>query len=113
MSGLHPILVTGAGGGVGRKVVEQLCARRMPVRAFVHHRDLPTDTKVPGAIGSITRESLCRQSRRVIRTVGEATLQVGMAKLPHRAGLPQDSPFVGVCEEGHEAQGLATAKSQP
>lgn len=42
MSELHPILVTGAGGGsagVGRRVVGQLSAQRMPVRALVHHDD--------------------------------------------------------------------------
>jgi uncharacterized protein YbjT (DUF2867 family) len=39
MSELHPILVTGAASGIGRRVVEQLCARRMPVRALVHTDD--------------------------------------------------------------------------
>lgn len=38
----HPILVTGAGGGVGgvsRMVVERLSAHGVPVRALVHHDD--------------------------------------------------------------------------
>jgi NAD(P)H dehydrogenase (quinone) len=42
MAGFHPILVTGAGGGVGgvgRRVVEQLRAHRVPVRALVHRDD--------------------------------------------------------------------------
>src|ERR1700739_47161 len=42
MADIHPILVTGAGGGVGgvgHRVVEQLSAKRIPVRAFVHHDD--------------------------------------------------------------------------
>ncbi len=42
MAQLHPILVTGAGGGtggVGRRVVEQLSAQRIPVRALVHRED--------------------------------------------------------------------------
>ena len=42
MAELHPILVTGAGGGtgsVGRRVVAQLTAQGNPVRAFVHRDD--------------------------------------------------------------------------
>jgi len=42
MAELHRILVTGAGGGsggVGGMVVRQLSARRVPVRALVHHED--------------------------------------------------------------------------
>jgi NAD(P)H dehydrogenase (quinone) len=42
MAQLHRILVTGAGGGtggVGGMVVRQLSARRVPVRALVHHDD--------------------------------------------------------------------------
>jgi NAD(P)H dehydrogenase (quinone) len=42
MPELHPILVTGAGGGVGgvgRRAVEQLHAQRVPVRALVHRDD--------------------------------------------------------------------------
>lgn len=42
MPELHPILVTGAGGGVGgvgRRVAEQLRAQRVPVRALVHRDD--------------------------------------------------------------------------
>jgi NAD(P)H dehydrogenase (quinone) len=42
MPDTHPILVTGAGGGVGgvgRMVVEQLRAHGVPVRALVHHDD--------------------------------------------------------------------------
>jgi uncharacterized protein YbjT (DUF2867 family) len=42
MTVLHPILVTGAGGGVGgigRRVVEQLRAQRVPVRALVRRDD--------------------------------------------------------------------------
>ncbi len=38
----HPILVTGVGGsvgGIGRRVVEELSAKRVPVRALVHHDD--------------------------------------------------------------------------
>jgi uncharacterized protein YbjT (DUF2867 family) len=45
MPGTHPILVTGAGGGVGgvgRMVVEQLRAHGVPVRALVHHDDDPS-----------------------------------------------------------------------
>jgi uncharacterized protein YbjT (DUF2867 family) len=39
---MAPILVTGAGGrvgGIGHTVVELLCQRGLPVRAFVHHDD--------------------------------------------------------------------------
>jgi NAD(P)H dehydrogenase (quinone) len=42
MTVLHPILVTGAGGsvgGIGRRVVEQLRAQRVPVRALVRRDD--------------------------------------------------------------------------
>ncbi len=42
MAEIRPILVTGAGGGVGdvgRRVVTQLSAKRIPVRAQVHHDD--------------------------------------------------------------------------
>ncbi|MGW7004940.1 NAD(P)H-binding protein [Streptomyces sp. NPDC054933] len=42
MASAHPILVTGAGGGVGgvgRSVVEGLRDRGVPVRALVHHDD--------------------------------------------------------------------------
>ncbi|EFC82495.1 NAD(P)H-binding protein [Parafrankia sp. EUN1f] len=63
MSEFPRILVTGAGGGVGgvgRRVVELLSARRMPVRALVHHDDhraqalrgLPGVTVV---VGDLTR----------------------------------------------------------
>lgn len=42
MAELHRILVTGAGGGtggVGPRVVRELSARKVPVRALVHHDD--------------------------------------------------------------------------
>jgi uncharacterized protein YbjT (DUF2867 family) len=42
MPDTHPILVTGAGGGVGgvgRMVVDELSAQGVPVRALVHHDD--------------------------------------------------------------------------
>jgi nucleoside-diphosphate-sugar epimerase len=48
MPGTHPILVTGAGGGVGgvgRMVVEQLRAHGVTVRALVH-----TDSGVDHAL---------------------------------------------------------------
>jgi uncharacterized protein YbjT (DUF2867 family) len=60
---LHPILVTGAGGGVGgvgRRVVGQLCAQRVPVRALVHHDDnraeaLRAMNGVEVVVGDLTR----------------------------------------------------------
>jgi NAD(P)H dehydrogenase (quinone) len=60
---LHPILVTGAGGAVGsvgRRVVEQLSARQIPVRALVHHDDdragaLRAMEGVEVVVGDLTR----------------------------------------------------------
>jgi NAD(P)H dehydrogenase (quinone) len=60
---LHPILVTGAGGGVGsvgRRVVEKLSAQRIPVRALVHHDDdrakaLRAMEGVQVVVGDLTR----------------------------------------------------------
>jgi NAD(P)H dehydrogenase (quinone) len=63
MAEIHRILVTGAAGGgvgdVGHRVVEQLSARRIPVRALVHHDDdraaaLRATTGVDVVIGDLT-----------------------------------------------------------
>lgn len=58
----HPILVTGAGGvgSVGRRVVEQLSAQRVPVRALAHHDDdragaLRAIEGVEVVVGDLTR----------------------------------------------------------
>jgi uncharacterized protein YbjT (DUF2867 family) len=37
MPEVHPILVTGADGNIGGRVVPQLAAQGAPVRALVHH----------------------------------------------------------------------------
>ncbi|MGE7435744.1 NAD(P)H-binding protein [Kitasatospora sp. NPDC001175] len=60
MSDPHPILVTGAVGGVGRRVVEQLRARQVPVRALVHHDDERAESLraldgVQVVVGELTR----------------------------------------------------------
>ncbi|GAA2578356.1 SDR family oxidoreductase [Dactylosporangium fulvum] len=62
MSETRPILVTGAGGAVGaigRRVVETLRARGLPVRAFVHHEDERAQAlRATGAdvvVGDLTR----------------------------------------------------------
>lgn len=63
MPELHRILVTGAAGGtgsVGRKVVEQLSARKVPVRAMVHREDdraeaLRAMDGVQVVVGDLTR----------------------------------------------------------
>ena len=63
MAEVHPILVTGAGGGVGgvgHRVVEQLSAQRYPVRAQVHHDDdraasLRAMDGVDVVVGDLTR----------------------------------------------------------
>ena len=63
MPGTNPILVTGAGGGVGgvgRMVVEQLRAHGEPVRALVHHDDeraaaLRAADGVDVVVGDLTR----------------------------------------------------------
>jgi uncharacterized protein YbjT (DUF2867 family) len=63
MPGLHPILVTGAGGGVGgvgRMVVGELAAQGVPVRALVHHDDgraaaLRAVEGVQVVVGDLTR----------------------------------------------------------
>lgn len=63
MAELHPILVTGAGGavgGIGRRVVERLSARQLPVRALVHHDDDRAEAlrALPGVevvVGDLTR----------------------------------------------------------
>jgi hypothetical protein len=49
----------------------------------------------------------------LLRPVCEAALQVGVAELPQRAGLPQDSPLVGIGEEPHRIDGLAALRGQP
>src|SRR5262245_42588623 len=62
MAELHPILVTGAVGvgSVGRRVVEQLSAQRIPVRALVHRDDdraeaLRAMDGVEVVVGDLTR----------------------------------------------------------
>ncbi len=63
MPDIHPILVTGAGGGVGgvgRMVVDELSAQGVPVRALVHHDDERAAVlrAVPGVevvVGDLTR----------------------------------------------------------
>jgi NAD(P)H dehydrogenase (quinone) len=63
MSPHHPILVTGAGGGVGgvgRRIVENLSAQGIAVRAQVHHDDdrakaLRALKNVEVAVGDLTR----------------------------------------------------------
>jgi NAD(P)H dehydrogenase (quinone) len=63
MTELHRTLVTGAGGGtgsVGHRVVEQLSAQRVPVRAMVHHEDdraeaLRALNGVQVVVGDLTR----------------------------------------------------------
>jgi NAD(P)H dehydrogenase (quinone) len=63
MAEVHPILVTGAGGGiggVGRRVVGHLSAQRIPVRAFVHRDDdraaaLRAMDGVDVVVGDLTR----------------------------------------------------------
>jgi NAD(P)H dehydrogenase (quinone) len=63
MTELHRTLVTGAGGGtgsVGHRVVEQLSAQKVPVRAMVHHEDdraeaLRALNGVQVVVGDLTR----------------------------------------------------------
>jgi NAD(P)H dehydrogenase (quinone) len=64
MAETHRILVTGAAGGgigdVGHRVVEHLSARRIPVRAMVHHDDqraaaLRALTDVEVVVGDLTK----------------------------------------------------------
>jgi len=62
MAERYPILITGVGGGgsVGRRVVEQLSARRIPVRALVHRDDdraesLRAIEGVEVVVGDLTR----------------------------------------------------------
>jgi NAD(P)H dehydrogenase (quinone) len=63
MTELHRTLVTGAGGGtgsVGHRVVEQLSAQKVPVRALVHHEDdraeaLRALNGVQVVVGDLTR----------------------------------------------------------
>jgi NAD(P)H dehydrogenase (quinone) len=64
MADIHPILVTGAAGGgigdVGHRVVMQLSAKRIPVRAQVHHDDdraaaLRAMDGVEVVVGDLTR----------------------------------------------------------
>ncbi|MEU9289024.1 NAD(P)H-binding protein [Streptomyces sp. NPDC048275] len=60
---VHPVLVTGAGGGVGgvgRMVLDRLHAEGVPVRALVHHDDerasaLRAMTGVDVVVGDLTR----------------------------------------------------------
>ncbi len=49
----------------------------------------------------------------MVMVAGETALQVGVAEFPHRTGLPEDSPFVGVGEEGHQAERLVAPAGQP
>jgi NAD(P)H dehydrogenase (quinone) len=64
MAEIHRILVTGAAGrgvgDIGRRVVEQLSAQRVPVRAMVHHDDeraaaLRSLTGVEVVVGDLTK----------------------------------------------------------
>lgn len=59
MAEFHPILVTGAGSGVGRMVTGKLSAHGVRVRAFVHHdddraQDLRAMDGVEVAVGDLT-----------------------------------------------------------
>jgi NAD(P)H dehydrogenase (quinone) len=60
MPGNHRILVTGAGGNIGSRVVSRLAAERVPVRALVQHdddraRDLRAMGDVQVVVGDLTR----------------------------------------------------------
>lgn len=57
----HAVLVTGASGNIGLRVVSQLAAQGVPVRALVHHadddgaRDLRAMDGVQVVAGDLTR----------------------------------------------------------
>ena len=60
MAELHPILVTGAGSGVGKMVARRLSSERFLVRALVHHdddraQDLRAMDGVEVVVGDLTR----------------------------------------------------------
>jgi uncharacterized protein YbjT (DUF2867 family) len=60
MPELHPVLVTGAAGDVGWRVVSRLSAQGVPVRALVHHEDdraqaLQAMGGVQVVVGDLTR----------------------------------------------------------
>jgi uncharacterized protein YbjT (DUF2867 family) len=75
------VLVTGAGGGVGRTVVELLRGRGLPVRAMAHHDDERADAlRVLGAqvvVGDLTRPSDVAQALR-----GAGRMFFGMSVSP-------------------------------
>jgi uncharacterized protein YbjT (DUF2867 family) len=53
MADIHPILVTGAGGGVGevgRMVVGELLAQGVLVRARVHHDERAAALRAAGGV---------------------------------------------------------------
>jgi uncharacterized protein YbjT (DUF2867 family) len=60
MTEFHPILVTGAGGGIGAMVTARLSAQKVPVRALVHRDDERAATLraaggVEVVVGDLTR----------------------------------------------------------
>ncbi|MDX2244200.1 MAG: SDR family oxidoreductase [Leptolyngbyaceae cyanobacterium bins.302] len=87
-------LVTGATGGLGRRIVRLLRTRDLPVRAFVRLTSHFTELENRGAeifIGDLQRsqdiEKACRGIRAIISAHGSSDASGGAASLDYRANI--------------------------
>lgn len=123
-------LVTGATGGLGRRIVRLLCDQEQPVRAFVRLTSHYAELENRGAevfIGDLRREAdirkACQGVRYVISAHGSGEGSGGAAALDYRANIDlidqakenqvEHFVFISVlgCDRGYEDSPVFKAKA--